>query len=236
MKSIVEYFTPTNEIEVPDQYLEIPITSWEVVIQPLLEEVANRYGESSVTDEMVAELGIGDVSTVEGFRQFAKEYYQDEYISYAFYHKLLPFLLAYHGETAEVVINAEERDSYVEEYLEQIEAFADEAELPVNDYAQLKLGLRGDIPKILNERAVEDYTFKLIAHHIFKAKGHELDEMTYERFIQQNVLRSGADEIEMRERYPYPVFKKIMPEMSFNSELFDYYKPKFTFKVTGETV
>lgn len=234
MKSIVEYYTPTEEITIPDQYLEIPITSWEDVIQPLFEEVANRYGETMITDEMVAELGISHVTSVQGFRRYAKEYYQEEYISYAFYHKLLPYLLAFHGETAEVIINADERDHYVAEYLEQIEAFAEEEALPVNDYAQLKLGLRGDIDKILKERAVEDYIFKLIAHHIFTEKGHELDELTYERFIQQNVLRSGADEIDLRDRYPFSVFQKIMPEMSYNSELFEYFKPKFTFKVTGE--
>lgn len=234
MKSIVEYYTPTHEIPVPDQYLEIEISSWDDVIQPLFEEVANRYGESQVTDDMVIDLGIANVSTVPAFKGFAKEYYQDEYISYAFYHKLLPYLLAFHGETAEVVVNVEERERYVEEYMEQIEAFAEEEDLPVNDYAQLKLGLRGDIDTILKERAVEDYIFKLIAHHIFKEKGHELDEFTYERFIQQNVLRSGADEIDMRDRYPYTVFQKIMPEMSYNTELFDYFKPQFTFKVTGE--
>lgn len=234
MKSIVEYYTPTHEIPVPDQYLEIEISSWDDVIQPLFEEVANRYGESQVTDDMVIDLGIANVSTVPAFKRFAKEYYQDEYISYAFYHKLLPYLLAFHGETAEVVVNVEERERYVEEYMEQIEAFAEEEDLPVNDYAQLKLGLRGDIDTILKERAVEDYIFKLIAHHIFKEKGHELDESTYERFIQQNVLRSGADEIDMRDRYPYTVFQKIMPEMSYNTELFDYFKPQFTFKVTGE--
>lgn len=234
MKSIVEYYTPTAEIPVSDKYLEIPISSWDDVIQPLLDEVANRYGESNVTDEMVVDLGLAGVTTVPAFKRYAKDYYTEEYISYAFYHNLLPYLLAFHGETAEVVINADERDRYVEEYLEQIEAFAEEEDLPVNDYAQLKLGLRGDIETILKERAVEDYIFKLIAHHIFKEKGHELDELTYERFIQQNVLRSGADEIELRDRYPYSVFQKIMPEMSYNAELFEYFKPKFTFKVTGD--
>lgn len=233
MKSIVEYYTPTKEIPVPDHYFEIEIKSWDEVIQPLLEEVANRYGESDASDDMIEALGLAGVTTVPDFKQYAKEYYESEYISFAFYNKLMPYILAFYGETTEVVINAAERDEYVAEYLEQIEAFADEEGLPVNDYAQLKLGLRGDIDTILKERAVEDYIFKLIAHHIFKEKGHELDELTYERFIQQNVLQSGADEIDLRGRYPYEVFKKIMPEMSYSTELFEFFKPKFKFKITG---
>ena len=96
MKSIVEYYTPTKEIPVPDHYFEIEIKSWDEVIQPLLEEVANRYGESDASDDMIEALGLAGVTTVPDFKQYAKEYYESEYISFAFYNKLMPYILAFY--------------------------------------------------------------------------------------------------------------------------------------------
>lgn len=238
MKSIVEHYTPTDQIQVPDHYFEIEIPSWEVVLQPVLNQVASQFKTAAsetleLTDDMIRALGINGVETLQQFKQYAKSYIEEEQVQMKFYHDLMPFLLAFHGETADVIINSEEETRYREEYLEQVSAYAEEYDLSLEDYARQQLGISGDVDEELAQRAKEDYIFKIIAHDRVKAKNIELDELTYERFIQQNVLQNGADEIDVREQFPYEVFKKIMPEMSYSQSLFEHFKPKFHFKIRG---
>lgn len=238
MKSIVEHYTPTDKIQVPDHYFEIELPSWEIVIQPVLDQVAAQFAKPGsdkpdLTDDMIMTLGISGVETIEQFKLYAKDYIEEEQVQLKFYHDLMPFLLAFHGETADVIINSEEETRYRKEYLEQVSAYAEEYDLSLEDYARQQLGIAGDVNEELAQRAKEDYIFKIIAHDRVKEKNIELDELTYERFIQQNVLQNGADEIEVREQFPYEVFKKIMPEMSYSQSLFEYFKSKFHFKING---
>lgn len=238
MKSIIEYYTPIEEIPVPEHYFDIEIPSWDAVIQPLLDQVARQFQTEGsqlpeLTDDHIVSLGLSDIHTVQQFKQYAMGLFEEEQVQIKFYHGLMPFILAFHGETTEVITNSEEESRYSEEYLEQVAAYAEEYDLSLEDYARQQLGIAGDVQTELSQRAREDYIFKLIATHIFESKNIVLDELTYERFIQQNVLQNGADEIEVRERFPYESFKQIMPEMAYSQSLFTFFKPKFRFKIKG---
>lgn len=233
MLSIVNDYVEKEDITIPDYYWRIEIESWEEVRAPYLDQVKDYYQQLTQTsvdvikDEHFSLLGLSGIQNFDDFSDFVKRDYTQEKISLAFYDKLMPYLLAFHGETAQVILNDDEYAKYEKEYLEQIHAFSDEAGLSFEEYVQEHLGLRGEFVKHLKERAYEDFVFKLIANNRY---GHLLEEVSvvdYEAYIQEQVIKFGLDEIDVRENLSYSQFCKVLPEMMYNQELFSYFTPNF---------
>ena len=232
MKSYVNDYAEKKDITVPKKYYEIKIQSWEKIFGPTLEEVKKQYQaitgevvEGELTDEVVARLGIAGLESVAALKAFLRKDYEEELRRYHFYQSLMPYLLAFHAETAQAVINQEEFNSFYEEYLEQIEEFAEQEGLVLEDYAQLKLGLRGDVHLHLKDRAREDFVFKLIARERYLTK-EEVTQADYEAYIQEQVLAGGVDEIELKEQLSYSNFAARRPEMFYTNELYEYFAPQ----------
>lgn len=102
-----------------------------------------------------------------------------------------------------------------------MKAYADQYDMPLEQYGREQLKLEGNINEQLEKRAEEDFIFKVIAHRVFENQGGRLDEEAYEQFIHRNVVQQGADEIELRERFSYNAFKEMMPEMSLSQDIYD---------------
>src|SRR5699024_8273959 len=133
-----------------------------------------------------------------------------------------------------VILNSEERDSYVTDYLRQVKAYADQYNMPLEQYGREQLKLEGNINEQLEKRAEEDFIFKVIAHRVFENQGGRLDEEAYEQFIHRNVVQQRADEIELRERFSYNAFKEMMPEMSLSQDIYEYFSKRITFKINPD--
>lgn len=233
MLSKVNDYIEKEDITIPDHYWRIEIESWEEVMTPYLNQIKDYYQQLTQTsvevvkDEHFSLLGLSGIQNLDDFSDFVKRDYAQEKISLTFYDKLMPYLLAFHGETAQIVLNNEEYESFEKEYLEQIHAFADEVDLSLEEYVQKFLGLRGAIEKHLQERAYEDFVFKLIANSRY---GHLLDGISpldYEAYIQEQVVKFGFDEIDVRDNLSYTQFCRVLPEIMYSQELFTYYTPRF---------
>lgn len=237
MKSSVENVMSYQDIPVPDEKLTIEIPSWDAVAQPLVDHAHRQYEEmvnepvDELTSEMVAALSLPGVTTVNQLKQYGMDLYQRSQTQLQFYNEVLPFILNYYSENSNVVLNSTERDAYVSDYIERIHDYADQYNMTYETYVREQLKLEGDIQQALEKRAEEDFIFKVIASQVFENQGGRLDEEAYEEFIQRNVLQQGADEIDLRDRFPYPVFKEMMPEMSLSQDIYDFYSKLIKFKI-----
>lgn len=240
LKSSVENVMGYQDIPVPEELLTIEIPSWEAVAQPLVDHAKRQYEEmvnepvDTLTNEMVVALSLPGVTTVNQLKQYGMDLYQRNQTQLQFYNHVLPFILKYYSENSNVVLNSEERNAYVNEYIERVQDYADQYNMSLASYVKEQLKLEGDAQSALEERAEEDFIFKVIAAQIFKNQGGKLDEEAYEEFIQRNVIQQGADEIELRSRFSYPVFKDMMPEMSLSQDIFDFYSRLIKVKINPD--
>lgn len=240
MKSSVENVMSYQDIPVPEDLLTIEIPSWDAVAQPLVDHAKRQYEEmvnepvEELTSEMVEVLSLPGVTTVNQLKQYGMDLYQRNQTQMQFYNKVLPFILKYYSENTNVVLNSAERDAYVSDYFERVQDYADQYQMTLETYVYEQLKLQGDVQAAIEERAEEDFIFKVIAAQIFENQGGRLDEEAYEEFIQRNVVQQGADEIELRDRFPYPTFKEMMPEMSLSQDIYDFYSRLIKFKINPE--
>lgn len=240
MKSSVENVMSYKDINVPEEKLTIEIPSWDAVAQPLVDHARRQYEEminepvDELTNEMVDALALPGVKTIQQLKQSGMEIYQRNQTQLQFYNEVLPFILKYYADNSNVILNSEERDSYVTDYLRQVKAYADQYNMPLEQYGREQLKLEGNINEQLEKRAEEDFIFKVIAHRVFENQGGRLDEEAYEQFIHRNVVQQGADEIELRERFSYNAFKEMMPEMSLSQDIYEYFSKRITFKINPD--
>lgn len=237
MKSSVENYLDYRQIPVPEELLTIEIPSWEDVAKPMVESVLKQFQiqfeslEEHLTDEMVQALKIPNIQTVHQVKQYGMDVYINN-LSFVTYHeKVLPWILSFYRENTNTIMDRSEKEAYIEEYLEQVKVYARQNELSLKDYAAKILKITSKPIETLTERALEDFTFKLIAQAEFARKGIVLDELAYEEFIQTNVLHKQIDEIDLREAYSFEKFKQMMPEMNFSEEIKAHYIPKFKVKI-----
>ncbi|MDO4432570.1 MAG: hypothetical protein Q4B80_04550 [Aerococcaceae bacterium] len=236
MKSTVEQVVPIEEIYVPEHYLEIPIPSWEAVVAPTLLQVSQQFNTQNdpsfvLLDEHVEALQLPNIETVHALKQFAMDTFKMRAIQTQFYSKLLPYLTVFYADTTSVILNSEELDAFKALYVSRAKEAAAERQESLEDYVKIVWNITEDIENQLLERATEDFIYKLIARHDYFAKGHQIDETAYERFILQQVLHQGADEITVREHLSYQQFAEIIPEMTYTQYLFDYFASQFKFVI-----
>ena len=239
MQSSVTNYIDYQKIPIPEDLLTIEIPSWDAVAQPLVDYAEEQYAKmtgqewSALTDEKVAALNLPGIDNLAQLKQYGMETYQKNQENYQYFEQVLPFILKFYRQTANTVMDRSEKEAYVKEYIEQVEAYAQAEGRTLRVYARdrLKLEFEGDVRDILEERALEDFTFKLIAQDIFNQSGRQLNEETYESFIMQNVLHNQADEIELREQIPYQRYLKMIPEMELSQEMFQYYVKQMKIKI-----
>lgn len=237
MRSSVENVMSYKDILIPEEKLTIEIPSWDAVAQPLIDHARRQYEDlinepvDELTNEMVEELALPGVKTIQQLKQTGMDVYQRNQTQLQFYNEVLPFILNYYAQNSNVVLNSAERDAYVADYLRQVEAYAEQYNMPLEDYGREQLKLEGNIQEQLEKRAEEDFIFKVIAHRVFENQGGRLDEEAYEQFIHRNVVQQGADEIELRDRFPYVSFKEMMPEMSLSQDIYEHFSKLIKFKI-----
>lgn len=237
MRSSVNQYIPYQDLPVPRELLTIEIPSWDAVAQPMVDYVEEKYVEtfgtpwSALTDEMVSALDIPGIKTLAQVKQYGMDVYKKNQEYYQYFEKVLPFILKYYHDNSNTIIDREEKEAYQEEYLAQVQAYAEEANLSLADYVQDTLHLSGEPKVALRRRASEDFTFKLIAWDVFNRRGNTLADEDYENYIQQNVLYHQADEIELREQMPKDSYFASLPEMQFSQEVFEFYLKQMTVKI-----
>lgn len=240
MKSYVEQVINFKKIPIKPEMLTIEIPSWDAVAQPLLnygkKQVQQVTGQSVETlqNHHLAYLEV-PVETVDDLIQYGTEVYKQSQIQSRFYYEILPYILTYYSENSEVHLDQTELNRYVTEYLNQVQAYANQESLTIEEYGRKKMNIKeGDVVEVFKQRGREDYIFKVIAQKDYQDKGGTLTKEDYEIFIQKNVLENNADEIELRERFSFETFKESMPEMNLSQEIYDYFVPQITFKINPE--
>lgn len=239
MKSIIDYFTPVDEISIPASYFKIEIPSWQAVLEPTLAVIKKEYFPQdpmnhNITDEMVQGLGIPSVNSVEDLKRITKYNYVTRIVDRLFYERLLPFILTYWQMTSEVVINQEEWQKYKSQRQDYLASYAKEYQMSVKTYCREVLNLQGDLDEVLEEQAKEEFIFKLIAHFVYEDQGYGYTVEDYEAYIQQQSLANHEDPIELIEQLPFSVFETQIAEIYLTQLLYDYFIPQFVFYVKDE--
>lgn len=241
MKSSIDNYIAYQEIPVPEEILTIEIPSWDAVAQPVLDRALVEYRlnhdakATELTDGMVEQLNLPGIASVSQLKQLGMTTYEKRQKEAHYYYKLLPYILNYYYINSNILMNSQERAAYVEEYMQQVQGYAEEAGMTVRAYGRQVMGITEDnVREVFEQRALEDFTFKLLAQDIADRQGLVLDEESYERFIQRNVLENGADEIALREELPLKRYQEIYPEMALSQEWYDYFYPQIRFKINPE--
>lgn len=240
MRSQVEHYLSFDEILLPEPYRMIEIPSWDAVIQPVIEGVLAHYNEergekvNQLTDEIIGILQLPDILTVHQLKQFAMERFQEREKEMKFQCDIFPYLLTFFASTTQTVINTEEADAYFIAMTNNYKEEAEQKGLSYDQFLQNSFGLTSKDEEALRERIQEYFIFKLIAYARFGEHHGELDEMSYESFIQQQVITQGVDEIDLRDRLPYEVYKDIFPEILLTEELKNYFKQQIQFKIQSK--
>lgn len=239
MKSLVEHYVSLDEILLPEPYRAIEIPSWEAVVEPVLTGVLDFYNQSfgkkasQLNDEIVQAVAMPEISTLAQLKQYAMDAFQMREKERKFQHEIFPYLLVFFANTTQTIINEDEAYAYRQAMLENYQEDAEREGLTYDEFIEASFGLKANQEEELFERIQEFFIFKLLANHRFGQHNQTLDEASYDAFIQQQVLHQLVDEIELRDRLPYVVYKDIFPEILFTEELKDYFKSQIFFKIQG---
>lgn len=240
MKSKVIESIDYQALNLPHELFHIEVPSWQAVTQPLKDYALKQYTESSgkvakeLTDEILAAMPDLPMNTIEELETVGIQVYQKEQSDYYYYQVLFPAILSAYKNQAVVEIDPDEFADYKAGYLKKIKDYANEYELSLEDYGRKIMRFTGDVMATFEERALEDFTFKVIADDYYHQIDGKKDEQAYETFIQQNVLHQQADEIELRQKIPYELFVEMIPELHLSQEIYQFYFPKIRFVINPE--
>ncbi|MGX7107803.1 hypothetical protein ACWOBE_08470 [Hutsoniella sourekii] len=240
MKSSVTNYIDYRNIPVPKDKLTIEIPSWEQVARPMVDRVQLAYQDQTgqtidqLEDSHVQALNIPDLNTVGQVKSYGMEVFQKRARIEHYYQVLLPYILNHYYINSNAIMNTQEKDAYIQEYLEQVQAYADQEGLTLKQYGQSRLNIQGDVKEALEQRALEDFNFKLIANDIYAKNHGPLDHNAYEEYINQQVLYQQVDEIELRDQFSYQQFINGYPEMWLADQIRDYYLPQIQFKINPD--
>lgn len=237
MRSKVLDYVSYDEVIFPDGYLDISILSWDSVEKVYIKDLQELYFKatgqflkySELDDSFIYErLGFPQIHNLEDFKKFARYDYMQHRISDKYYQSIRPYLLAFHAETAQVLVNQDEYLLYEKEYMSEMEQFAENSDESIQSYAKEYLGLRGDVMHHIKEQAYEEFVFLLIANHRFAEALENFDDLDYDSYIQKKSLE-GYDSVTLSYDLPFDFFKKHYSEILFNDELFEYFSKKINF-------
>ncbi len=240
MKSSVENYVNYQQIPVPEDKLTIEIPSWEAVAKPMVDLVLQKYNQQYqtevkvLTDEMVKALNLPQLKSLHQVKQYGMDVYIQNLSFMTYHEEVLPWILTFYKENTNTIMDRQEKEDYVKEYIQSVRFFAEAKNLSLETYAKDILKLKHKPIEALTRRALEDFTFKLIAIAEFDKQGVVLDDIAYEEFIQKNVLHKQIDEIELRDEMPLKKFQQMMPEMALSEDMRNYYVSKMTVKINPD--
>lgn len=243
MKSSVSHYLDYRNIPIPEEMLTIKIPSWEATAQPLVDyakkQYIHRFGklEGDFNDEKVQALALPGIETLNDLKRYGMSTYQKNQENYQYFSQVLPFILKFYQVSSNTIIDRDEKEAYLAEYLEHMKFYAQAEKLRLEKYVEDKLHIKldGPVEDLIRQRGLEDFVFKIIAHDMFTKSGHVLNEDSYEEFIMQNVLNNGLDEINLREEIPYHRYLKMIPEMQLSQDMFNYFVSKMHVKIDPES-
>ena len=234
---VIDYFSK-EEIPFPEGYLDIQIPAWTLIEDSYLTELKDLFHQASgytlqeqeLDNPLVyASLGLSDIHDFNGFRRWARCDYKHNQAYKSYYSKLRPYLLTFHAESAQVLINQEEYLVFEENYIDQMRQHAADSNETLGAYAQSYLGLKGNVMAHIKEQAYEEFIFLLIANHRYSKKIEQVDELAYDTYIQKKSLE-GYDPINLFHDLPFDFFRDRYGEILYNEELFDYFSNQFNFE------
>lgn len=237
MKSTVVNYIDYENIPIPEDLLTIEIPSWDEVAQPMVDMTLKKYNEllgenqEVLTDEMVAILNTPGIKTVHEVKQLGMDTYIQSEIHRRYIYKVFPYILSFYRELSNPIVDPVERDHYIDEYVDQVKAYAKEAGLSFAAYVRDRLHLEGPAQERIERQALEDFIFKLICQDMFDRKGYEMNRESYEAFIQDRVIHQQMDEISLREDLPYQRYIKVIPELTISENMFGYFSQQFSVKI-----
>lgn len=236
MKSQVEHYLSFDEILLPEPYIVIEIPSWQAVYEPVVKGMLEHYNQqfkkqaTQLSDDMMAQMQIPNVQTVAQLQQIAMESFQEREKEIRFQQQIFPFLLTFFEKTTQVILNDEEVAAYEQAMIGNYREEAEQLGMTYEEFIEDAFAIAATDAQGLSERILEYFIFKLIAQERFGVD-FELNEESYEAFIQKQVIHQFVDEIDLRDRLPYVVFKDIFPEILFTQELKEYFKEQIQFKI-----
>ena len=239
MKSSVSHVVDYREMKIPQDMFVIEIPSWQAVAQPLIDYAKKDYarltGESidQLEDDHVAMLEIPANSIAE-LKRMGTEVYRQKALDQRFYLKILPLILSNYAENSNTILNDQEVDQYVTEYMDRVAAYAENAQMDLETYGRSMMGIQGSVEEEFHKRAKEDFIYKLVANHLFQDQAKQLKEEDYDAYIQAQVLSQGIDPIELKAAISFQNFKEGYPEMTLSQEIYDYYYPKIHFEINPQ--
>lgn len=239
MKSSVSNIVDFKQIPVPTSDLQIEIPSWQAVAQPLIDFAKVDYQKQTgqviekLEDHHIAVLDI-PANSLADLKKMGSQVFQDRALQKRYYDCILPFILNFYANNTNTVLNDQELTAYTEDYLGQVKAYATKAKLSIEEYGQKVMGMKGSVMDQFKERAKEDFIFKLIAQDLFVNSEKVLSHDDYDAFINQQVLASGADEIDLRQNLSFEEFCQMYPEMHLGQAMADYYMEKIKFVINPQ--
>lgn len=240
MKSQAINYLPFDQIPIEDHQLTVYYQSVDQIIQPVLANVLQQYNQMAGTnykelnDDMVAILDHDAIQSVDDLKSIAWDLQQHALSQEQIYQEIIPTISRYYSENANVVINDEEFSDYRQSYRNALVDEAEQAEMSFRTYV---LELYGRLDEDANledqiaQQARDDFIFKLVADDYYKRLGLLTDRETYERLIHQSVLNRQADEIALRDQFPYEQFKQTAGQMKLIDDINAYYYPRIKFSL-----
>lgn len=234
---VIDYFSK-EEIPFPEGYLDIQIPAWTLIedsyfaeLKALFHQISGHLLQEEELDNplVYTSLGLSDIHGLDDFRRWIRCDYQYKQAYKIYYSKLRPYLLAFHAESAQVIINQEEYLVFEENYIDQMRQHAADYDERLRTYAQNYLGLKGNVMTHIKEQAYEEFVFRLIANHRYSKEIEQVDELVYDTYIQKKSLE-GYDPINLFHDLPFDFFRDRYGEILYNEELFDYFSNQFNFE------
>lgn len=237
MNSYVKERVPYQALQIDPDLLTIRVPSWERVCQPLHQFALKLYQEQTgkheqtLTDSICQQVDELPANTVQELDQLAIQSYQSSQSRYRYYYVVWPALLKAMTEQTSVVVDEVEASTFIDQQMSELQTFADEAGLTLEQYAHQMLQLEDPSHFNLQRRAYEDFVFHLVATQWYQEEMGDIDELDYEAYIQRQVLDHGADAIEVKMALTFERFKVLYPIICYGEALYDYYFPQITFEL-----
>ncbi|MGX7109660.1 hypothetical protein [Facklamia miroungae] len=231
LKSSVESYFDKEDILVPKKYLQINTSEIQNQVRDKMTDFRALYfpHEKEISENMILSLGFPSISCLEDLEKYFFTDLKTRFSEFCFYDQLLPYLLTFYAETSQTIINQNELTYYQASYQKRIENLAESYNMTFSNYVYQQLHLVGDPYERINERANEEFIFRLIAEQRYSKKLYTDLQDEYESFIYHRSLSLNADPIDLKEDLSLSTFEQDYSMIYFTHELMDFYLPKFEF-------
>ncbi|MCR8969531.1 hypothetical protein [Facklamia sp. 7083-14-GEN3] len=231
MISAVETYFEKEDILVPKKYLEIKEEFLIKQVELKVKEITNLYYPNikELSDDMILNLNLPNIYSYQDLENYFYNDLKYRLTEFYFYDQLLPYLFTFYAETSQTIINQSELLQFQNDYQKKVKKMAEISNMSFPDYVQVHLNLTGNPYDRINERAFEEFVFKLIANQRYEKNDYANLQDEYEAFISDRSLYLNVDPLDLKEQLSLSTFEQDYPTIYFTQELLDYYTPKFNY-------